>query len=90
MNKIEVYSKSSCPHCDRAKSLLNAKGVDYVEIDISDDEARTLEMIQRSRQRTVPQIFINDEAIGGFSQLAQLNARGVLDRKLDLEEYHPV
>ena len=90
MNKVEVYSKPSCPHCDRAKSLLRAKRVDYIEIDIADDEVRTLEMIQRSQQRTVPQIFINDEAVGGFSQLARLNAQGVLDRKLGLDEYHPI
>lgn len=90
MSKVEVYSKSSCPHCDRAKSLLSAKGVNYVEIDITDDEARTLEMMQRSQQRTVPQIFINDESVGGFSQLAQLNMQGVLNRKLGLEEHHPI
>ena len=90
MNKVEVYSKPNCPHCDRAKSLLHAKGVDYVEFDISDDEARTLEMMQRSQQRTVPQIFINNESVGGFSQLAELNAQGVLNRKLGLEEHHPI
>ena len=86
MKNVEVYSKKQCPFCDRAKLLLGSKGIDYREIDITDDEALTIEMVQRSRQRTVPQIFIDDEAIGGYDQLARLNAQGILNRKLDLEE----
>lgn len=86
MKKVEVYSKQQCPFCDRAKSLLQSKGVSYIEIDITDDEAHTLEMMRRSQQRTVPQIFIDNESIGGFDQLARLNSQGKLSRKLDLEE----
>lgn len=86
MKKVEVYSKQQCPFCDRAKSLLQSKGINYVEIDITDDEAYTLEMMRRSQQRTVPQIFIDNEAIGGFEQLSRLNSQGELNRKLDLEE----
>ena len=88
MKKVEVYSKEQCPFCDRAKSLLQAKGIAYQEIDITDDEVRTIEMMQRSQQRTVPQIFIEDESIGGYDQLARMNAQGVLNRKLGLEEIH--
>ncbi len=90
MSKVEVYSKERCPHCDRAKSLLRSKGVDYVEIDITDDEVQTTKMMERSQQRTVPQIFIDDEAIGGFNQLAQLNSQGLLNQKLGLEEHQPI
>ncbi len=86
MKTVELYSKVQCPFCERAKSLLQSKGIRYREIDITDDEARTLEMMRRSRQRTVPQIFINDEAVGGYEQLAQLNAQGILNQKLGLEE----
>ena len=86
MKNVEVYSKKQCPFCDRAKLLLGSKGIDYREIDITDDEALTIEMVQRSRQRTVPQIFIDDEAIGGYDHLARLHSQGILNRKLDLEE----
>ena len=90
MKKVEVYSKQQCPFCDRAKSLLQSKGISYIEIDITDDEAHTLEMIQRSQQRTVPQIFIENDSIGGFEQLARLNSQGKLNRKLGLEEVQAV
>jgi glutaredoxin 3 len=51
---------------------LTAKGLDFEEIDISSDRARALEMIERSGRRTVPQIFIDDEPIGGFDELAKM------------------
>ncbi len=73
MNHIEVYSTNQCPWCSRAKSLLQAEGLDYEEIDVSSDQNRLLEMIERSGRRTVPQVFINDVAIGGFDELSQLN-----------------
>jgi GrxC family glutaredoxin len=73
MNRIEVYSTDNCPWCNRAKSLLRARGFDFEEIDITADAARAVEMIERSGQRTVPQIFIDDEHIGGFDALSMLN-----------------
>lgn len=73
MNRIEVYSTNQCPWCVRAKSLLQAEGLNYEEIDVSSDQDRLLEMMQRSGQRTVPQIFIDDVAIGGFDELSKLN-----------------
>jgi glutaredoxin 3 len=72
MNHIEVYSTNNCPWCVRAKSLLRANGLDFEEIDISSNRARALEMIERSGRRTVPQIFIDDEPIGGFDELSKL------------------
>ena len=85
MNKVEIYSKEWCPYCAKAKSLLKTKGIDYQEIDVTNDTEREEEMIQRSQRRTVPQIFIDDESIGGYDDLAQLNATGLLDQKLGLE-----
>jgi len=79
MNRIEIYSADNCPWCNRAKSLLRTKGLDFEEIDISADAARAVEMIQRSGQRTVPQIFIEDEHIGGFDELSMLNLSDRLD-----------
>ena len=79
MNTIKIYSTRNCPYCVRAKALLQSKELDFEEIDISSDLERTQEMIQRSGRRTVPQIFINEQSIGGFDQLAELNAAGKLD-----------
>jgi glutaredoxin 3 len=73
MNQIEVYSTDNCPWCTRARSLLHARGLDFEEIDISSDQARTLEMIERSGRRTVPQIFIDEEPIGGFDELSKMD-----------------
>lgn len=79
MRHIEIYSTQQCPYCVRAKTLLNAKGLEYEEIDVSDDQQIMQYMIERSGQRTVPQIFIDGESIGGFQQLAMIDSRGELD-----------
>jgi glutaredoxin 3 len=73
MIRIEVYSAGNCPWCNRAKSLLRTRGLEFEEIDITAGAARAVEMIARSGQRTVPQIFIDDEHIGGFNALSMLN-----------------
>lgn len=78
MPEIKVYSTNSCPFCVRAKALLNSKNLEYTEIDVGTDVERMHEMIERSGNRTVPQIFINDKSVGGFTELAQLNAKGQL------------
>jgi glutaredoxin 3 len=79
MKHIEVYSSNNCPWCVRAKALLENKGLDYEEIDVSADTDRTLEMVERSGRRSVPQIFIDDEPVGGFVELSALNQAGKLD-----------
>jgi len=84
MADIEVYSKEWCPYCARAKVLLKTKGLAYREIDVTNDHDRESEMIQRSGMRTVPQIFIDGESVGGYDALASLNASGELDRRLGL------
>jgi len=85
MNKIEVYSKEWCPYCTKAKSLLRSKELEYVEIDITSDAAGEEKMVNRSRRRTVPQVFIEGQSIGGYDDLAQLNATGELDKLLGIE-----
>ncbi len=82
MINIEIYSKDWCPYCNKAKALLSAKGLSYEEINITTDEILEQEMIQRSNRHTVPQIFIEGQSIGGYDDLAQLNATGELDRML--------
>lgn len=84
MNKIEIYSKAWCPYCNKAKALLKSKQLSYEEIDTTHDEALQQEMVERSRRQTVPQIFINDESVGGYDDLAQLNSTGELDRILGI------
>ena len=79
MNRIEIYSTDNCPWCIRAKSLLRTKGLDFEEINISSDQVRALEMIERSGRRTVPQIFIDDQPIGGFDELSKMNLTDKLD-----------
>ena len=84
MNNIEIYSKDWCPFCSKAKSLLQSKQLEYAEIDITSDLAREQEMIERSGRRTVPQIFIDGESVGGYDDLANFNATGELDQRLGL------
>ena len=75
---IEMYTSQPCAYCVNAKTLLKQKGLDYSEIDISTDADKANEMIKRSGNQTVPQIFIDGESIGGFTELAKLNSTGEL------------
>ncbi|MEA3277516.1 MAG: glutaredoxin 3, partial [Pseudomonadota bacterium] len=77
--------KDWCPYCNKAKALLRSKGLDYEEIDVTSDETREREMVERSRRQTVPQIFVDGGSIGGYDDLAQFNARGDLDRLLGID-----
>ena len=86
MSKVEIYSKDWCPYCSKAKSLLQSKGIEYIEIDVTNDEQQENEMVERSMRRTVPQIFINSESMGGYDDIAKLNATGELDLKLGLNK----
>ncbi len=75
---IEMYSSKVCSYCHYAKRLLEDKGLPYTEINIGGDPVRTLEMMERSGGRTVPQIFIDGRSIGGYTELAALAAAGQL------------
>lgn len=69
MKNILIYSKDYCPYCKAAKALLDSKGLAYTEIDVSDEPEKLQEMLSRSRRRTVPQIFFDEEHIGGYTDL---------------------
>jgi len=86
--RVVVYSTAMCPYCVRAKSLLQSKGIDYEEIRVDLDRDLMVEMMQRSNRRTVPQIFIDDYHVGGFDDMAQLDAYGKLDPLLGLAPHH--
>ncbi|HKI50620.1 MAG TPA: glutaredoxin 3 [Geothermobacteraceae bacterium] len=79
MGKIEIYTKNYCPYCHRAKELLKIKGVDFIEYDVNRSPEKEAEMIQRSGRSTVPEIFINDQLIGGCDELFSLDEQGALD-----------
>ncbi len=80
MAKVEIYTKFLCGFCVRAKNLLERKGVDFEEFDITMNAEKREEMLARSNGgRTVPQIFIDGAHIGGSDDLAALDAAGKLD-----------
>ncbi len=86
MPNIEVYSKKDCPFCHKAKELLREKGQSFIEIDVEKDQEKLKEMLKRSRGRkTVPEIFIDGQLIGGFDELRDLANSGKLDPLLGLE-----
>ncbi len=82
MPKVEIYTKSWCPYCARAKQHLDSKGVRYDEIDVTTDAIREMEMVNRSTRHTVPQIFIDDHHLGGNDDLLAAEASGRLDELL--------
>jgi len=83
MKEVVIYSRPYCGYCDLAKNLLEQKGVAFSEIDVHHDQSRMSEMIDRSGgQMTLPQIFVGDRHVGGFTDLASLERRGQLDTLL--------
>ena len=81
--EIVMYSTGWCPYCDRARGLLERKGVAFSEIKVDEDPAQREVMLKRSGgRRTVPQIFIGDRLVGGFDDLYALDKAGELDKLL--------
>ncbi|HXD37099.1 MAG TPA: glutaredoxin 3 [Rhodanobacter sp.] len=83
MPKIEIYSTAVCPYCVGAKNLLKSKGLEWQEVRIDTDPVQRDAMLQRSGgRRTVPQIFINDQHVGGFEDLVAADRSGKLAQLL--------
>lgn len=83
--KVEIYTKWGCPYCVRAKALLDAKGVAYTEYDITMGGPKRVEMLERAPgATTVPQIFVNDQGLGGCDDVHALDRAGKLDPLLGL------
>ena len=85
MVKVEIYTTMPCPFCIRAVSLLSAKNIDFEKIDVTLSKAKRQAMrIRTNGQTSVPQIFINDDHIGGCDDLFRLNQAGHLDKLLSM------
>jgi glutaredoxin 3 len=79
---VLIYLTDWCPYCDRAKALLKRKKVSFTEVDVDDRPDLRSWLVSASGQRTVPQIFINGQPVGGSSELDALDRQGKLDRLL--------
>jgi glutaredoxin 3 len=81
---VTVYTAPNCGYCTAAKNLLRNKGVQFDEINVGHDPALRQELVTRSGgRRTVPQVFIADQSLGGYDDIAALNTSGELDRLLE-------
>jgi glutaredoxin 3 len=79
MAQVLMYTTAMCPYCVNAKKLLAQKGVSVEEIRVDQNPELRIEMMQKSGQRTVPQIWIDDLHVGGFTDLWALDKQGKLD-----------
>lgn len=80
MPKVRVYTTQFCPYCVRAKRLLEARGIPFEEIDVTNDPTTRAWLARETRQRTVPQIFVDDRPIGGSDELHALDRAGDVAR----------
>lgn len=79
---ITIYTKDYCPYCIKAKSLLSSIGATFEEVDITNSPDTIMELVKKSGMRTVPQIFVWDECLGGYDAIAALHEKGELRWKL--------
>lgn len=77
-NKVRIYVTGYCPYCDAAKRYLDDKGVPWESIDVSTDTAMRQELLAKTGMRTVPQIFVGETSIGGFTDMRSMDLRGEL------------
>jgi glutaredoxin 3 len=84
MQTVEIYTSPLCGFCHAAKRMLNDKGISFAEYDVGRDPDKRQEMLGRSNGRhTVPQIFIGDNHVGGYDDMATLERSGKLDPMLN-------
>lgn len=84
MANVTIYRTQYCPYCDRAERLFDSLDVDYEEIDVTEDDETRQELVDRTGQKTVPQIFIDGESVGGYDDVKALKDSGELQDMLDL------
>jgi glutaredoxin 3 len=82
MSRVTVYSTDPCPFCVQAKALLSKRGIDFNEINLAKDPAGRAELAERTGMMTFPQVIIDGEVLGGFTELRAADASGHLADKL--------
>ena len=75
---ITLYTKDYCPFCVQAKTLLSSLGIPFTEVDITDDPDTMMSIAKKSGMRTVPQVFLGDECLGWYTDIAELHQKGEL------------
>jgi glutaredoxin 3 len=82
MARVQMYTTAWCGYCVRAKALLQSKGIEFEEINLDDDARFRQKLLDLTGGWTVPQILIDGEPIGGYTELWQLDKSGRLDERL--------
>lgn len=85
MAVVKIYTKTTCPACTLAKDILTKKGVRFTEVILDDKPEELARLIEQTKMRTVPQIFINNHLIGGCSDMMELDQNNKLDILLQAE-----
>lgn len=86
MADVKLYTTTACGYCVAAKRLLDARDIPYDEVDVTGDHASRAWLVEVTGRRTVPQIFIKGDPIGGYVELAALDRSGELSRRLSLAQ----
>ena len=82
MNPITIYTSRYCAYCSAAKNLLESKDYEFEEINMEGNQELMLDIMQKSGQRTVPQIFVGEKSIGGYQELLAATSSGEFDALL--------
>jgi len=82
MSKITVYTTIPCGYCTRVKALLNARNLEYEEINLSRDVDGRMELLERTGMMTFPQVFVGETLVGGFTETLQAEQSGHLQELL--------
>lgn len=80
---VTIYTKDYCPYCVQAKNLLSSLKINFQEVDVTNDQEKLMEIVQKSRMRTVPQIFVGETCLGGYTDIAALHEEGRLIPKIE-------
>ncbi len=82
MADVKIYRTTYCPYCNMAKRLFQEMGVEFEEIDVTYDDETRHKLVERTGMRTVPQIFIDDQSVGGYTDVKALKDSGKLEELL--------
>jgi glutaredoxin 3 len=82
MADVKIYRTTYCPYCNMAKRLFQDMGVDYEEIDVTTNDEMRHKLVEETGMRTVPQIFVNGESVGGYTDVKALKDSGKLQEML--------